>query len=190
MKMKTEQLKEVLDILHLYTVFSPYKKIARDMGIIFDKVNFSEEITKLFSDKDAKKEKIKETIIFLFKDQISEEIFQFLLDITDKKLLWTLTDETGKEFYEIFLKQLSSAEEIVFSSAIALSDNFKNTIAKRLGDDVKRYNSKRIIFEVDKSLTAGFTLLIRGDLLDYSFKNALIYYLQLYLENKVEKIYS
>lgn len=185
--MNTKNLKKSFDILDTSTHHYPRNKVIGELNLIVDRIKFSPELEDYFISCPANDTKASETIVFLFKSEVSEQIFDFLIALEEKGLLKTLIGDSGKEFIDYCQNILYQIKEVMFTSVVNLSKEAEDLVAAKI-ETVYAGQDVRIIFDNNPYLVAGFVIQDDNDLFDYSFKTNLTYNLRIYFKNKLEAI--
>jgi len=187
MSTNTKNLNIAFDLLLAEARFYPRSKIINELNIIADRIKFSGKLQELFASRSVNKEKVKIAINTLFKDDISEEIFGFLLALAENDLSELFTVDNSLELIDYCQNQLYKIKELFFISPIPLSISFREKMITKI-KSVFVDEEIRVIFIVKPSVVIGFILQDEKVLYDYSFKTNFVYYLNSYFKKKLETI--
>ena len=143
-----------------------FEEVNAFIGIIDD----NEELIKLLNHPQVNKEDKKKIVEDTFTGRISDDLLGLLVTVVDKGHIINIKDIL-KHFIKKKKKKKNIGEASVIS-AIALSDEQKSNIEKRLLETTS-YNEIETTYAVDKSLIGGLVIRIEDRVVDSSIKTKL-----------------
>ncbi|MBO6115073.1 MAG: F0F1 ATP synthase subunit delta [Lachnospiraceae bacterium] len=143
-----------------------FEEVNAFIGIIDD----NEELIKLLNHPQVNKEDKKKIVEDTFTGRISDDLLGLLVTVVDKGHIINIKDIL-KHFIKL-VKEKKNIGEASVISAIALSDEQKSNIEKRLLETTS-YNEIETTYAVDKSLIGGLVIRIEDRVVDSSIKTKL-----------------
>ena len=143
-----------------------FEEVNAFIGIIDD----NEELIKLLNHPQVNKEDKKKIVEDTFTGRISDDLLGLLVTVVDKGHIINIKDIL-KHFIKL-VKEKKNIGEASVISAIALSDEQKSNIEKRLLETTS-YNEIETTYAVDKSLIGGLVIRIEDRVVDSSIRTKL-----------------
>ena len=180
--MSVNSVEEALEILKQKAQHTPGDEILANLEFVSGIINFSPQVQDLLTTGDINK--IKDSVNYMFKSEVSYEIYNFITFLADENILYLLSGDMGKTFIERCRVYFLDKKELKFATAIELKDEFKTQIEPFLTNNDP---GVRVLYEVDPEINAGFIIKDASSAYDYSFRSNIIYHLKNYIKEKVLK---
>jgi len=157
-----------------------YQKLENILGRIFNQSQFEDildilqtvhlrvSIVERQELLDLTPTKQKELLNDLLEDEINGSLTKFIDELTENKLVSVLVGEDYNLFVDYLIKDNKENPEMIFSSAIELSNDFKTHLKEIFERKCRR--KVRLVFVVDSEVVAGFVCKFLGKTYDFSFK--------------------
>lgn len=177
--MKTEQYIEALTLLDGLTRHQLMSEIVADLRRVSEKCQFSEEVAGLFRNEENVLQSDKyEGIANLFTMDVSKEIIDYLLALSDRSLLRVFAPENQEQFWDALDDRFKRLEEVVVASAVSITSELKEELAQLI---LKKRPNLRLVHRTDPNLIAGCVLIGENETRDYSLATHGIAHIHEYL---------
>ncbi|GAA0121288.1 MAG: F0F1 ATP synthase subunit delta [Clostridium argentinense] len=162
------------------------EQTLEDLSIIVESMETSDELIKIIEHPQIHRAAKKEIFINLFKDQVSQELLDFLILLIDKDRILYLKEKYNQ--MRLIYFERHNMLEVDVRSAVKLSEEQKSSLKEKLE---KKYNKEIIISEkVDKSLLGGMFIKVGDDVIDGTVRNRVEVMKGLMEEKRKDKVYE
>lgn len=102
----------------------------------------------------------------LFRGEVSDEMLDFVKWMAEKRALYILSDQKGKDFIDLCARLYKDVQELKFVTAVPLNAGARQWVIDKLR--VRYPAPARINFEVSPDLIAGFKIYDKAQTVDKS----------------------
>lgn len=145
-------------------------EVTSDMNSIFQVLNDRTDLTQFLSNPLISGESKKKVLANIFKDQIDEVTFSFLMVLVDKGRISFLGAVV--ESYLTLANKLASVEVAEVFSAIPLSVEQQERLIKKL-EQISGVKTVKLNLSIDTSLLSGFIVKVGTQVIDASLSGQL-----------------
>jgi len=161
------------------------EQTLEDLSIIIESMETGDELIKIIEHPQIHRAAKKEIFTKLFKDQVSEELLDFLILLIEKDRILYLKEKYN-QMRLIYFERHNMIEAEV-RTAVKLSDEQKLGLKEKLE---KKYNKEIVISEkVDKNLLGGMFIKVGDDVIDGTVRNRFETMKGLMEEKRKDKVY-
>jgi len=181
-----KEIETAINLLEETNRYVPKASILDELEMVIERLRFSGLNFDLSHR--MKAENIKDKLSLIFKEEISNQMLEFLYRLLDQNNLEIVTGDSAQLLIDETQRYYARVEEISVTVAIELTDDFKNWLE---GQMLKKFAVRaRIVFIIDNSVIAGSIISFRNFRHDLSYRKNFLTLVQNHLSEDITKIKS
>jgi len=157
-------LQEAIEQLEMRSTEMPIASTLAELQIVIERLSFTDIVNKTEQNKAVDPIKLK----LLLQDEISNSMMDFVLWVSEHRLLRMLSGDTGRHFLSYCITTYRSVTEVECVTPIKITGDYKASLVKRLR--VIYPQPSRIIFKQSSMIIAGFILISGRTVVDKSLR--------------------